>query len=106
MIWLYFGYDSCKDSRLPLTSTDLTCSMLQCLVVLNDLASAYVISRQYKEGIDKYREACFRAEQMDDMENSLVAFYYNLGEVCLYILSPSLQAMTNVVCCLLYLAPL
>lgn len=50
-------------------------------MVLNELASAYVLCRQFKEGTDLYKEACFRAEQMDNMEESQVAFYYNLGEV-------------------------
>ena len=39
------------------------------------------MGRQFPEGIKLYKEACFRAEQMDNMEESLVAFYYNLGEV-------------------------
>lgn len=50
-------------------------------MVLNDLASAYVLSKQYKEGIERYEEAVTRAESMEDMKDSLVAFHYNLGEV-------------------------
>ena len=56
---------------------------LQALVVLNDLASAYVINKQHKLGIEHYKEAISRAEQAGDMEESLVAFNYNLGEVSL-----------------------
>lgn len=52
--------------------------------MLSDLASALVINRQYKEGIEAYRELVSRAESCtscDNMQESLTAFYYNLGEV-------------------------
>jgi len=48
---------------------------------MNDLAAAYVISRQYAEGIKHYEAAIDTAERMTDMDESLVAFYYNCAEV-------------------------
>lgn len=50
-------------------------------MVLNDIASAYVISGNHKEGIHQYKEALDRAAKMENMDDSLVAFNYNLGEV-------------------------
>ena len=48
---------------------------------MNDVASAHVISRDYEQGILVYQEIIDRAERMPNMEESLIAFYYNLGEV-------------------------
>lgn len=50
-------------------------------MVLNEIASAHVICGKYAEGIRYYKEAVDRASSMEDMDDSLVAFHYNIGEV-------------------------
>ncbi|XP_067942726.1 tetratricopeptide repeat protein 19, mitochondrial-like [Watersipora subatra] len=65
----------------------------QALVVLNDLSSAYVVSKNYRLGIESYKEAVERAERKGNMEDSLVAFNYNLAQAS--ILSQEFEAATS-----------